>query len=49
MIELIELNLNNIDAEENKEYISLSQRVLDFSKENKIKRNYELTWRCSDR
>lgn len=41
MIEQIELNLD-IDVEENKEYVSLSQRVLDFSKENKNKRNYEL-------
>ena len=41
MIEQIELNLD-IDTEENKEYVSLSQRVLDFSKENKNKRNYEL-------
>jgi len=41
MIEQIELYLD-INAEENKEYVSLSQKVLDFSKENKNKRNYEL-------
>ena len=43
MIEQIELNLEVDDnTNEDKEYVSLSQRVLDFSKENKNKRNYEL-------